>query len=183
MGQPEPVPDREFTDEQKHYLQGFCSGVEARRSRQGLPTFAETLGVDPKAGPPQAADGPWRGREGDDLHRRAQDRFLAAGKKLAPEEEAKRRKDPLAMWDELRAHAEEDRFPQGLDVFLFKFQGLFYVAPAQDAFMCRLRLPGGILTSHQLRGVASIAERFGGGYADVTTRANLQIREIRARHL
>jgi ferredoxin-nitrite reductase len=87
------------------------------------------------------------------------------------------------MWDELRRHAEEDRFPQGLDVFLFKFQGLFYVAPAQDAFMCRLRLPGGILTSHQLRGVAAIAERFGGGYADVTSRANLQIREIPAKHL
>ena len=44
--------------------------------------------------------------------------------------------------------------------------------------MCRLRIPGGILEAHQFRGVASIAEDLGGGYADITTRANLQIREI-----
>jgi ferredoxin-nitrite reductase len=49
--------------------------------------------------------------------------------------------------------------------------------------MCRLRIPNGILSSHQMRGLAELADRFGGGYADVTTRANLQIREIRARDL
>ncbi|MBL9085004.1 MAG: NirA family protein, partial [Planctomycetales bacterium] len=52
----------------------------------------------------------------------------------------------------------------------------------QDAFMTRLRFPGGLITAHQMRGVADIAEQFGGGYADVTTRANLQVREIPARH-
>jgi ferredoxin-nitrite reductase len=82
------------------------------------------------------------------------------------------------MWDELRANAAAGRFPKGLDVFRHKFFGLFYVAPAQDAFMCRLRIPNGILAAHQLRGLADLAERHGGGYADVTTRANLQIREI-----
>ena len=46
--------------------------------------------------------------------------------------------------------------------------------------MCRLRIPNGISHAHQLRGIADIAERHGGGYADVTTRANLQIREIGA---
>ncbi|MBV9015660.1 MAG: NirA family protein, partial [Alphaproteobacteria bacterium] len=58
--------------------------------------------------------------------------------------------------------------------------GLFYVAPNQYAFMLRLRLPGGILSAHQAKGLADIAERFGGGYVDITTRANLQIREIGA---
>ena len=47
--------------------------------------------------------------------------------------------------------------------------------------MCRLRIPNGILTHWQLAGVADLAERYGGGYAHVTTRANLQIREIEAR--
>ena len=46
--------------------------------------------------------------------------------------------------------------------------------------MCRLRIPNGILTHWQLAGVADLAERYGGGYAHVTTRANLQIREIAA---
>jgi len=61
---------------------------------------------------------------------------------------------------------------------MMKFQGLFYVAPAQDSFMCRLRFPAGLISSAQLQGLADLAEKFGGGYVDATTRANLQIREI-----
>lgn len=45
-----------------------------------------------------------------------------------------------------------------------------------------MRIPNGILSAWQFRGVADIAECYGGGYADVTTRANLQIREIDAGH-
>jgi ferredoxin-nitrite reductase len=114
------------------------------------------------------------------IHREAQNRFLAAGKKLTPEEMAKRDKNPFEMWDAMRENARAGRFPKGTDVFLYKFHGLFYVAPAQNSFMCRLRFPGGIATASQLRGVADIAEQWGGGFADVTTRANLQIREITA---
>ena len=44
--------------------------------------------------------------------------------------------------------------------------------------MCRLRIPNGILKHWQFAGVADLAERYAGGYAHVTTRANLQIREI-----
>jgi ferredoxin-nitrite reductase len=44
--------------------------------------------------------------------------------------------------------------------------------------MCRLRIPNGILTHWQLAGVADLAERYAGGYAHVTTRANLQMREV-----
>ena len=61
------------------------------------------------------------------------------------EEEAKRAKNPLDLWDELVAHAEAGKYPKGTDVLLFKFHGLFYVAPAQDSFMCRLRFAGGML--------------------------------------
>ena len=46
--------------------------------------------------------------------------------------------------------------------------------------MCRLRIPNGILKAAQFAGVADLAERYGGGYAHVTTRANLQIREVKA---
>lgn len=64
------------------------------------------------------------------------------------------------------------------DNFRWRFHGLFHVAPAQDGYMCRLRLPNGILDHWQLAGVAGLAERRGGGHAHVTTRANLQIREV-----
>ena len=158
----------EFTDEQKHYLEGFTAG-------SGL---AKSLLVMAPPSAPAPSPAPDRPAGPEAIHHAAQDRFISAGKKLVPEEQAKRKRHPLDFWDEVRAHASEGRFPKGTDVFLFKFQGLFYVAPTQDSFMCRLRLPCGILSGHQLKGVADLAEKFGGGYADVTTRANLQIREI-----
>ena len=151
-----PTPNNsDFTDEQKHYLDGFTAGAGLARSLKVLPTWAGTLGGS------------------------VPDPVPADDKKLTPEEQAKRKHgNGLDTWDLVLEHARDGRFPKGTDVFLMKFQGMFYVAPAQDAFMCRLRFPGGICTSAQFRGVADLAEKFGGGYADVTTRANLQIREI-----
>jgi ferredoxin-nitrite reductase len=156
------MTDSSFTDEQKQYLDGFLSGIAARRGGGGpvlaaVPTIAEK----------------------SDIHHAAQDRFIAAGKKLVPEEEAKRKSHPLDMWDEFRAEAAEGRFPKGIDVFRHKFFGLFYAAPTQDAFMCRMRIPNGVLQPHQMIGLAPLAERWTGGYADITTRANLQFREIK----
>jgi ferredoxin-nitrite reductase len=68
--------------------------------------------------------------------------------------------------------------PKPDDNFRWRFFGLFYCAPTQKTYMCRLRIPNGILKAAQLDGVAEAAERHGGGYAHVTTRANLQIREV-----
>ncbi|MEX2175594.1 MAG: NirA family protein [Pirellulaceae bacterium] len=167
--------DAPFSDEQQQYLQGFVAGTDAARSLRGLPTFAATLGLSPAAALPAEGAVPALVEE---IHRATQDRFLAGGQKLVAEEQAKRNKNPFEMWDEMRANGAAGKFPKGTDVFLYKFHGLFHVAPAQNSFMCRLRFAGGITNSHQLRGVADIAERLGGGYADVTTRANLQIREI-----
>ena len=100
----------------------------------------------------------------------------------APAPSASAEKHPLDMWDEIAANAGKGEFPKGTDVFRYKFHGLFYVAPTQNSFMLRLRNPNGILTSEKLRAVAAIAEEFGGGYAHVTTRANLQVREIGPKH-
>ena len=160
------MTDQAFSDEQKQYLDGFLSGIAARCG--GAPAVPGATA--PAASAPSA-----------DIHHAAQDRFIAAGRKLVPEEEAKRQAHPLDMWDELVAEAAEGRFPKGIDVFRHKFFGLFYVAPAQDSFMCRLRIPNGVLSAHQLEGIADLAEAFGGGTLDVTTRANLQIREIQPR--
>jgi ferredoxin-nitrite reductase len=164
----------EFTDQQKRWLEGFTSGLAARQA--AAPAFpASAPAAAPGAAGPSAA-GP------DALMLAAQDRTVASGAKLVAEEKAKRQRNPLDRWDEVAGRAEAGQFPKGIDVFLTKWHGLFYVAPAQDAFMCRLRMPNGILNSWQMRGLADAADSFGGGYADVTTRANLQIREIGARH-
>ncbi len=128
-----------LSDEQKRYIEGFLRGIAT--SREGA-----------------ALDAPVSSTPTADIHRAAQDRFIAEGKKLVPEEEAKRKGHPLDMWDELAAEAKEDRAPKGIDVFRHKFFGLFYASPAQEAFMCRLRIPNGILTSYQLEGLADLAD-------------------------
>ena len=156
-----------FDDQQKQWLQGFVSGLEARKAADRLAGRS----AGPEAAPAPAADA---------LQRAAQDRTVAAGGKLVPEESAKRQRHPLDRLDEVEARAAAGLFPKGIDVFITKYQGLFYVAPAQDSFMCRLRIPNGILSAWQFRGLADAAETLGGGYADVTTRANLQVREIGA---
>ena len=170
----------EFSDEQKLYLQGFVSGAELARTARGLATFAATLatGTSPLVPGTTARLAASIGPEA--AHLAAQDQALAEGKKLTPQEQAKRKVHPLDQWDDLVEHADAGKFPRGDDVLSFKYHGLFYVAPAQEAYMCRMRLPGGIISSHQFRGVARIAEDWGGGHADLTTRANLQIRQIPA---
>ena len=165
-----------FTEDQKQYLEGFIAGI-ARKSGISVPNEAAQAAPAAVAG----ADAP-SPSDPTAIHIAAQDRAVANGGKLVPEELAKREKSPFDMWDEIGANAAAARFPKGLDVFRHKFHGLFYVAPNQDAFMLRLRLPGGILSAYQARGLADIALRFGGGHLDITTRANLQIREIGAAH-
>lgn len=167
-------PDQVFTEEQQQYLQGFTAGCAALR---GGPTFAMALASIGGGSAPVVPAGPEDARQ---VHWQFQDAVTAAGGKLSPEEQAKRKKDPFQMWDEMQANAAARKFPKGTDVFLYKYHGLFYVAPAQDAFMCRLRFHGGLTSAHQFRGLADIADQYAGGYADVTTRANLQLREIKA---
>jgi ferredoxin-nitrite reductase len=152
-----------FAPDQQNYLKGFMAGVTARQGGYGPPGAkapSEPASTDPEL--------------------IAQDKQIAAGGKLSAEEQAKRKSRPLDRWDSIVAHAESGIFPKGTDVFLTKYEGLFYVAPAQNAYMCRLRIPGGILSAHQFAGLADLADDCAGGYADVTTRANLQLREIPA---
>ena len=159
-----------FTSEQKLYLEGFVSGVQTSRVAAGLKPLGGIVGgATEPVGP-------------DAVHLKAMARTEAEGKKLSNEEKAKRDDPPLDAYARLKADAESGQFPKGVDNFRWRFHGLFYVAPAQDAFMCRLRIPNGILSHWQFAAAADLADRYGGGYTHVTTRANLQIREIKAEH-
>ena len=89
----------------------------------------------------------------------------------------------LDSWDRILEHAEADKFPDEENTFRMRFHGLFHVAPAQKSFMLRCRIPAGELTAVQLRGLADIADEFGNGKSAITTRSNLQIREIAPRNL
>src|SRR6516165_126126 len=169
--------DHGFTEEQKQYLEGFIDAIAKKR---GLTMPTASTSIPDNA---QIDVNPSKEEQQSDptyIHIEAQNRATRGGGQLVPEEWAKREKHPFDMWDEMLANAAAGRFPKALDVFRYKFHGLFYVAPNQDAFMLRLRIPGGILSAYHARGLCTVAERFGGGYVDLTTRANLQIREIGA---
>jgi precorrin-3B synthase len=60
--------------------------------------------------------------------------------------------------------------------------GLFRIVQALDGGICRIKLPGGSISTAQARAVADVAQRYAGGVIEATNRANLQIRGIGEAH-
>ncbi len=150
----------DFSPDQKRYLEGFVSGLSASRvARTNAPAKSEPVGPDA-------------------IHLKAQDRAVAAGGKLNDQEKFKRDEHPFDAYPRLVKQAENNEAPKPPDNFRWRYYGIFYVAPTQASYMCRMRIPNGILKHWQFAGVADLAENFAGPYAHVTTRANLQLREI-----
>jgi ferredoxin-nitrite reductase len=154
----------DFSPDQKRYLEGFMAGAQALKG----------LGRVVPAAKPAGHEGP------DKPHLEAQDRTTEAGKKLVDQEKWKREEHPFDAYARFRRQASSGAYPKPDDNFRWRYHGLFYVAPAQDSYMCRLRIPNGILTHWQFAGLAAIADAHAGPYCHVTTRANLQLREITA---
>ncbi|MDP2409710.1 MAG: NirA family protein [Pseudolabrys sp.] len=154
----------DFNPDQKRYLEGFASGLTAARAARGqLPAGTKAAGEP--TGP-------------DAIHIKAQDRVLAAGGKLNDQEKIKREQHPFDAYERLKQQARRNEAPKPADNFRWRYYGLFYVAPAQTSYMCRLRIPNGIVKHWQMTGLADLADRYAHGYSHVTTRANLQMREI-----
>ena len=150
----------DFSPDQKRYLEGFVSGLSASRiSRTNAPAKSDPVGPDA-------------------IHFKAQDRITAAGGKLVDQEKWKREEHPFDAYPRLVKQAENNEAPKPQDNFRWRYYGIFYVAPTQSSYMCRMRIPNGILKHWQFAGVADLAEAFASPYAHVTTRANLQLREI-----
>src|SRR5256714_1387518 len=114
----------DFSPEQKRYLEGFVSGLNAARATRGaLPS-----GKGEPSGP-------------DAAHLHAQDRVTAAGGKLADQEKFKREQHPFDAYDRLKEQAEKNEPPQAPDNFRWGYYGVFYVASAHNAPRCRLTFP------------------------------------------
>lgn len=56
--------------------------------------------------------------------------------------------------------------------------GVFSAHPAADGYLARIRLPGGLITPDQLQAVVEVAETFGDGHLELTSRGNVQLRGI-----
>lgn len=142
------VAGKKLNDEQSAYLNGLFTGLANR----GL-KFTDIEADPTKTAAPLDED-------------------------LIFEERVKRDLHPLDSYESFLEDAKDNRAPAKENVFRYKWNGLFFLAPASDQFMCRLRIPGGQVKSFQLRELAKISKDLTTGYIQITTRANFQLRNF-----
>lgn len=99
-------------------------------------------------------------------------------------EEYKKEKDGLDAIADVPRYAREgwEAIDEG-DRERLKWAGIFFRRQTPGHFMMRLRIPNGISNSTQLRAIAEISREFGKGFADITTRQQLQLRWFRIEHV
>jgi sulfite reductase (ferredoxin) len=105
-------------------------------------------------------------------------------------ERLKLEKNPWEAWDDVRQFAREGRaavLPEWAE-FYFKWWGVYTQGDgvgvtggkdgqgkASEFFMMRIGLPNGLLTSHQLRVIGNLTQKYARNLADITTRQNIQL--------
>jgi sulfite reductase (ferredoxin) len=105
-------------------------------------------------------------------------------------ERLKRELNPWEAYEQIVRFAREGRQgipPEWLNTY-FRWWGIYTQGDGVGAvggaggegratpyFMARIRIPNGLLKSHQLRTIADLAERHARGVADITVRQNFQI--------
>jgi len=65
------------------------------------------------------------------------------------------------------------------DIVRLQWYGLYHDKPKLGSFMLRVKVPAGILPPQSFRAIGEIAERFGEGYAELSTRQNIQLHFIK----
>jgi sulfite reductase (ferredoxin) len=109
-------------------------------------------------------------------------------------ERLKREKNAWEHLDEIRQFAREGHAsipPEWLGTY-FRSWGIYTQGDglgviggsggegrATPFFMVRIRIPNGLLTSHQLRTIANLSTEYGNGVADITVRQNIQLHWVR----
>jgi ferredoxin-nitrite reductase len=144
------VNGQPLNDDQRHYLEGFFAGLAAHGVR-----FSD---VSPGPAPASAEK--------------------VSLDDLIFEERVKRELHPLDAYDQIVENAPTNKAPDKEETFRFKWNGLFFLSPNKEAFMSRLRIPGGVVKTFQLRELSNIAKEITSGYVQITTRANFQMRLI-----
>jgi len=64
------------------------------------------------------------------------------------------------------------------DIVRLKWFGLYHDKPKVGTFMLRIKVPSGLLAPESLRTIGEIANRYGKGYAELSTRQNVQLHFI-----
>ena len=85
---------------------------------------------------------------------------------LSWEEQVKQALSPFDAFPRLLACAEADQPPAEADRFRFQWFGLFYQGPGSDAFVLRVRLPGGRLRGFQWLGLTEVVQELARGVVE-----------------
>jgi sulfite reductase (ferredoxin) len=113
-------------------------------------------------------------------------------------ERLKREKNPWECLDEIRAFARDGLQsvpPEWLGTY-FRFWGVYTQGDGVGAvggtggegksvpyFMVRIRIPNGLLLSHQVRTIAEVVRKYARDTADITVRQNIQLHWVRIEDL
>src|SRR5664279_3488463 len=113
-------------------------------------------------------------------------------------ERLKREKNAWECLDEIRAFARNGHGsipPEWLGTY-FRFWGVYTQGDGVGAvggtggkgkalpyFMVRIRIPNGLLLSHQVRTIADVTQKYARGSADITVRQNIQLHWVTIEHL
>jgi sulfite reductase (ferredoxin) len=113
-------------------------------------------------------------------------------------ERLKREKNAWERLDEIREFARKgfDSIPPEWLATYFRFWGVYTQGDGAGAiggtggegkavpfFMVRIRIPNGLLQSHQARTIANVIEHYARGVADITVRQNIQLHWVRIEDL
>jgi ferredoxin-nitrite reductase len=95
-------------------------------------------------------------------------------------EEYKKERDGLDILEDIPRYAQEgwESITDG-DKERLKWAGVFFRRQTPGYFMMRVRIPNGIMSAMQLRTLGEISAEFGKGFADMTTRQQIQLRWFR----
>jgi sulfite reductase (ferredoxin) len=133
----------------------------------------------------------WRGRSVSTGKEKAMTEAVPVKETKAQKmERLKRDKNPWEAFDEVRTFAREGRAsvaPEWAGAY-FKWWGVYTQGDgvgatggkggeglATEFFMMRIGIPNGILSSHQLKTIGQITQKYARNLADITTRQNIQL--------
>jgi sulfite reductase beta subunit-like hemoprotein len=104
--------------------------------------------------------------------------------KRNPVERLKQEKHPLGIRDELPALIAMgyENVPEE-DIVRLQWWGLYHDKPKVGTFMLRVKIPSGIVPPAHLRAIGEVANRYGKGDSELTTRQNIQLHWLKLSEL
>ncbi len=104
---------------------------------------------------------------------------MAETEKITKEERIKKELNPFDIWDRIIKYSQEGyKAIEPTDFMRMRWFGLYQHRQKDGNFMLRIKIPGGHLTSAQLRGISEITRDYAHGFGDITTRQDIQLHYI-----